>query len=390
MLFPEKTKGYYLLLNATSYGKCASSLHLDSMYRLCNDWVSTNCVSSSRQKPSIRKKQSHSQWLEGPAPVRDPVLIKYGMMASGPIEARLCGNICVSDDPENRRNIWGNKNQTRTLWTNNQTSSVTKSRQTPDALRKTRRQRTSYSQKSKRLLLTSLPPAIFKIQRLGIPKDALPVKPAQIPSPDCPHTAVCWVMSLRGDMDIWRVNWLKLAALGRDRGAVEVGAGADGTGLVWVCWRGREVWSEICNSSCCSWVRSLENRLWMSWSFSFSSFRKTSTRRVFSFFSCSLTFLGTSGITQATSMLMVITRFCRGKSHDTQMYRWRWVRQKRWCTSVAIKHWGCEENICFHSVYGNILYTPDLVLGNSTLPVFSTQNISYIINIKEYHICKTV
>lgn len=130
-------------------------------------------------------------------------------------------------------------------------------------------------------------------------------------SPDFPHTAVCWVMSLRGDMDIWRVNWLKLAARGRVRGAVEVGDTAGGTGLGWVCWRGSEVWSDICSSSFCSCVRSLENKLWISCNFSFSSFRKTSTRRVFSFFSCSLMFLGTSGITQATSMLMVITRFCR-------------------------------------------------------------------------------
>lgn len=51
----------------------------------------------------------------------------------------------------------------------------------------------------------------------------------------------------------------------------------------------------------------------MSWNFSFSSRKKTSTRSFFSRLNCSTMVLGMSGITQATTRLRNITRFWRGE-----------------------------------------------------------------------------
>ncbi|TNN42550.1 hypothetical protein EYF80_047265 [Liparis tanakae] len=124
------------------------------------------------------------------------------------------------------------------------------------------------------------------------------------------HTTVCRELSfsLLGD----GVNWLKLAArraLGTPPSPGRTGVGPDGSVLKRPgrCepWLGWSVWRP-------GWrLLSLEKRLWMSWNFSFSSRRKTSTRSFFSRLNCSTMVLGTSGIPQATMRLRNITRFWR-------------------------------------------------------------------------------
>lgn len=133
---------------------------------------------------------------------------------------------------------------------------------------------------------------------------------------DVCHTAVCleFSFSFIGDEGLFRVNWLKLAALHLALGAPPPsptkawvwpeGRVLERSGTVkpWACW---SKWFPACKGF------SLEKRLWMSWNFSFSSCKKTSTRSFFSRLSCSTMFLGTSGITQATTRLRNITRFWR-------------------------------------------------------------------------------
>lgn len=125
------------------------------------------------------------------------------------------------------------------------------------------------------------------------------------------HTAVCleFSFSCLGDEEIFLVNWLKLAArhlvLGQAPPSPDVGPDGrvlkrPGRGKPWF---GGSIWL-------LDWrVASLAKRLWMSWNFSFSSCKKTSTRSFFSRLSCSTMVLGTSGITQATTRLRNITRF---------------------------------------------------------------------------------
>lgn len=109
------------------------------------------------------------------------------------------------------------------------------------------------------------------------------------------------------------VNWLKLAALhlalGPPPSPGKPCVGPEGRVLKRPgrCepWLGWSVWRP-------GWrVLSLEKRLWMSWNFSFSSRKKTSTRSFFSRLNCSTMVLGTSGIPQATMRLRNITRFWR-------------------------------------------------------------------------------
>lgn len=128
------------------------------------------------------------------------------------------------------------------------------------------------------------------------------------------HTAVCleFSFSFLGDWGISLVNRLKLAALFlalgpppspakpcvAPGGRVLKRPGMCKPAPVW------SVWPPGCRAS-------LEKRLWISWNFSFSSRKKTSTRSFFSRLNCSTTVLGTSGIPQATTRLRNITRFWR-------------------------------------------------------------------------------
>lgn len=76
MLFPEKTKGYHLLLYATSYGQCAKQFafgqHVHIMQRL---GVQRMCPAVDKN-PQTGKNKIISSVSQGPTPVRDPELIK--------------------------------------------------------------------------------------------------------------------------------------------------------------------------------------------------------------------------------------------------------------------------------------------------------------------------
>lgn len=137
-----------------------------------------------------------------------------------------------------------------------------------------------------------------------------------------------------GDEGLLRVNWLKLAALHLARGAPP-----PSPTMAWVWPEGRVLERPGAEKPGTCWSKwlpgfkalSLAKRLWMSWNFSFSSCKKTSTRSFFSRLSCSTMFLGTSGITQATTRLRNITKFWRreksGEMMDLKMYQGRFMRK---------------------------------------------------------------
>ena len=144
------------------------------------------------------------------------------------------------------------------------------------------------------------------------------------------HTAVCLVFSFSflGDRGAFLVNWLKLAALhltlGPSPPLFKPGVGPGGR----VLYRPgmKEPWPGL-GTFPLEWRLSLEKRLWMSWNFSFSSCKKTSTRSFFSRLSCSTMVFGTSGITQATTRLRNITRFWR---KERSVRKQRWIDKDIW------------------------------------------------------------